>query len=205
VLPTMLTWMTMYGVGRSQIVIGNLFPLRCCCRGVGQCYRTTSRAPIGIAVGPVVGISVGAALGWATANLTYYAAGGEDDVVAHNTLSLDYDELLEWSTQSKYRIMDLGFDGGDEGKYILRSHIEFAPEFRYDFEHEFTRRDEFATGNVYDLTSEDEIVVVVDQDASGNDDRFYILRGASGDLLANFDRFFSRWDRVAIGDVFGAG
>jgi len=169
----------------------------------GAIVGATLGTIMGAAVGAGVGIAVGAVLGWAIGELSYHAAGGEDDVVAYNTVSLSYDELLEWSTQSKYRIMELNLDGGDNGHYYLRWHIEFDPEFSYDFEHVFSKWDEFDVGNVYDLTSEDEIVVVIDDHASGTNGRFYILHGTNGALLTHFDAFYSKWDRVAIGDVLG--
>jgi hypothetical protein len=70
----------------------------------------------------------------------------------------------------------LVLDGGDEGKYWLRYHLEFGEDATREFGARFTSWDDLAVGNV-DLIPGDEIVIVCDDDAPGGKGRFYVYNG----------------------------
>lgn len=136
--------------------------------------------------------------------LINWMVGGDDDRVAGAGVDLAYEQLAAWRTQGICRDMPtVVLDGGDEGHYGIRWHIEFAPDLTRTFDARFTHWDELAIGN---LTGgpEDEILTACDDDASGDNGTFR-LYGGDGQLVGSFDAFFTRHDRVAVGDVMGTG
>lgn len=70
-----------------------------------------------------------------------------------------------------------------------------------NFEAKFTPYDCFAAGNIWG-GSEAEMVTAVDEDAGGDDGRFYIY-DHTGQILTFFDARFTHNDRIAIGNVWG--
>lgn len=64
-----------------------------------------------------------------------------------------------------------------------------------------TPHDGFAVGNVLG-DSRSEIITAVDQDAGGDNGRFYIYDSAGHEIHV-FDMPFTRNDRIAVGDVWG--
>lgn len=69
------------------------------------------------------------------------------------------------------------------------------------FEARVTGYDGFAVGNVFG-GPEAEIITVVDEDAPGDNGRFYIYT-YNGDLLLTFDARFTKNDRIITGDLWG--
>ena len=94
-------------------------------------------------------------------------------------------------------------DGGDEGRYQLRWHLEFDEDASHEFDARFTRWDEFAVGNIA-AGPEAEIVTACHEDASGNNGKFRVYSG-DGAYQGSFECFFTHYDHVAIGDVRGTG
>ena len=127
--------------------------------------------------------------------------GGEDDLVANETVTLGYEDLCAWAQGDPHKAMVLDLDGGDSGHYHLRWHLEFDRQGSQSFGAKFTNWDDFAAGDLLG-DSGDEIVIVIDEDAPGDDGRFY-LYGSGGTLLRTFDAFYTKHDRVAISDVLG--
>lgn len=127
--------------------------------------------------------------------------GGADDFVATNTFTASYDQLKRWAQGERCRAMFMDLDGKDEGHYILRWHLEFVREASRSFVAKFTHWDGFAVGNVLG-SAEPEIVIVVDEDASGDDGKFYIY-DRQGHLLRTWNGFYTHYDRIVIGDVLG--
>jgi hypothetical protein len=160
-------------------------------------------AAIGTAMIPLIGTAVGAAVGsflqWTFGYLFDAIAGGGDDFVAEETVILSYDYLYQCSQEDVHKAMVLDLNGGDEGIFELRWHIEFDRDASSAFAHRFTNWDELVVGDLIG-DSKDEIVIVIDEDASGNNGRFYIL-DERGTPLSVFDGFYTHNDRVAIGDI----
>ncbi len=127
--------------------------------------------------------------------------GGADDFVATNTFTASYDQLKRWAQGERCRAMFMDLDGKDEGHYILRWHLEFVREASRSFVAKFTHWDGFAVGNVLG-SAEPEIVIVVDEDAPGDDGKFYIY-DRQGHLLRTWNGFYTHYDRIVIGDVLG--
>jgi len=127
--------------------------------------------------------------------------GGADDFVATNTFTASYDQLKRWAQGERCRAMFMDLDGKDEGHYILRWHLEFVREASRSFVTKFTHWDGFAVGNVLG-SAEPEIVIVVDEDAPGDDGKFYIY-DRQGHLLRTWNGFYTHYDRIVIGDVLG--
>lgn len=127
--------------------------------------------------------------------------GGADDLVANETVTLSYEDLRAWAGDDQNMAMALDLDGGEAGHYLLRLHFEFERQASQSFRAKFTNWDDFAVGN---LTGDgkDEILIAIDEDASGNDGRFYKYDSA-GNLLGTFVAFYTHYDHVAIGDVVG--
>lgn len=61
--------------------------------------------------------------------------------------------------------------------------------------------DGFAVGNVMG-GPEVEIIVAIDEDASGNNGKYYIY-SSEGGLLRTFDAWFTHYDRIITGDFYG--
>jgi hypothetical protein len=152
-------------------------------------------------IGTAIGAAVGAFLEWTFGELIYLVAGGADDFVAQETVTLSYDYLKTLSKKGPHKPLVLGLYGGDEGKFELRWHIEFGEGKSKAFAHKFTNWDQFVVG---DLTGDarDEVLIVIDEDGPGSNGRFYIL-DAEGVPLSVFDGYYTANDRVAIGDVTG--
>lgn len=137
-------------------------------------------------------------------NVMDWALGGEDDRIADATVGYHHDDLAAWAGQGVARDMPtVVLDGGDEGHYGIRWHIEFEPDITRTFDARFTHWDDIAVGNVIG-DSRDEIITACDDDASGNNGLFRIYDG-DGLLLNSFEAFFNHYDRIAVGDVWGTG
>jgi hypothetical protein len=126
----------------------------------------------------------------------------KDDFIAEQTLTYSFDELRDWAAQKPYKTHYLELDGGDEGRYRLRFHLAFGsnPEKAFAVR-KFTHYDALAVGNMLDGET-DEIMLVIDDDAPGDDGRFEFYTN-QGQLVWSFDAFYTRYDRVAVGDVLG--
>lgn len=135
------------------------------------------------------------------APIMYGLGGGADDFVATNSVVLTYDQLRLWSSGDPHRPMTMELRGGEESRYRLRWHIEFDREASRSFSAKFTHWDELAVGNILE-DREPEILIVIDEDAPGDDGRFYI-KNKNGRLLASWNGFYTHYDRVVIGDVLG--
>jgi hypothetical protein len=160
----------------------------------------TGAIPIPI-IGTAIGAAVGAFLEWTFGYLIGVFAGGGDDFVAEETVILSYDFLYQCAQESIQKAMILELYGGDEGRFDLRWHIEFDSDASSAFAHKFTNWDELVVGDIIEGENE-EILIVIDEDASGKKGRFYIL-DEQGTPLKVFDGFYSHNDRVAIGDIYG--
>ncbi|MEA3400753.1 MAG: hypothetical protein U9R79_05840 [Armatimonadota bacterium] len=129
---------------------------------------------------------------------------GDDDRVASAGVNLSHDEIATWRGRSLVRDMPtVVLDGGDEGHYGIRWHIEFEPDLTRTIEARFTRWDELAVGNLVG-GPEAEILTACDDDASGDNGKFRVHSG-EGNLLGSFEAFFTHYDHVAVGDVMGTG
>jgi len=158
----------------------------------------TGAIPIPV-IGTAVGAAVGAFIQWTFGYLFDMIAGGSDDFVAEETVILSYDYLQQCSQEGAHKPMTLQLYGGDEGKIDLRWHIEFDSDSSEAFSHKFSNWDEMVVGDLVG-GSEEEILIVIDDDASGKQGRFYIL-DERGTPLKVFDGFYSHNDRVSIGDI----
>jgi len=153
------------------------------------------------AIGNAVVAGVAAALVYIFDFLLSPFTGGSDDKIADETVTLGYDDLLQWSTEGPHKPMRLLLYGGGEGNYEIRWHLEFHSA-ESAFAHKFTHWDTLLTGDFYG-DSKREILIVIDDDATGNDGRFYILNSDGVPIIPPFDAFYTSYDRVAIGDVIG--
>ncbi len=162
-------------------------------------------AAVGTAMLPIIGSAIGAAIGafleWWFEQMIDLIAGGGDDFVAEETVTLSYEYLCQLAQNQSQKAMILELNGGDEGKFELRWHMEFEQGASKAFAHRFSNWDELVVGDLIGDANE-EILIVIDQDASGKNGRFYIL-DEQGTPLSVFDGFYSHNDRVAIGDVTG--
>jgi hypothetical protein len=152
-------------------------------------------------LGAAIGAAVGAFLEWTFGYLFSAIAGGGDDFVAEETVILSYDYLYQCAQEGPHKALTLKLYGGGEGRFELRFHIEFDTEASSAFAHKFTNWDELLIGDLVG-GPDDEILIVIDQDAPGEKGRFYIL-DERGTPLKVFDGFYTHNDRVAIGDVYG--
>lgn len=155
--------------------------------------------------GRIVGAILGHLLGWWSGllqEIVCFLGGGGDDKVAEASVAYGYNELLAWSREDQAgHPMVTDLDGGSEGHYWLRWHLEFVPGASRQFSARFTNWDEFAVGNV-DGTAAAEVVIAIDEDAPGDNGRFY-LYGADGRLARAFDAFYTSYDHIAVGNVTG--
>ncbi|MGC9318242.1 MAG: hypothetical protein ACP5KN_09435, partial [Armatimonadota bacterium] len=136
--------------------------------------------------------------------LINWLVGGDDDRVASAGVNLSHDEMATWRGRSLVRDMPtVVLDGGDEGHYGIRWHIEFEPDLTATFDARFTRWDELAVGNLIG-GPQAEILTACDDDASGDNGKFRIYSG-EGEALGQFEAFFTNYDHVAVGDVWGTG
>ncbi len=131
----------------------------------------------------------------------YLAGGGADDRIGDKDILFSYDDLLNAAQNHRHVAHRLVFDGGDEGKYWLRYHIEFGQDATREFKANFTQWDDMAVGCL-DRTTEDKIVIVSDDDGPGDTGRFYIYN-VSGMLIRSFDAPYKPGDRIALGDTDG--
>ncbi len=139
-----------------------------------------------------IGEQLGAAMG-----------GGGDDKVGDVIVGYDYDELLRMSQAHKHITRREIINGGDEGVYWLRYHIEFMEKSTADFDAKFTEWDDMAVGNT-DRIHGDEIVMVSDEDGPDNNGRFYIY-SSDGKQIRSFDQPYAAYDRIALADTTGNG
>lgn len=154
---------------------------------------------------------VGAAIGGLFSDIYCLLGGGADDLVANETVTLSYEDLRTWARSAAYgdphRPMVLDLDGGGSGHYHLRWHLEFDRQASRSFGAKFTPRDDFAVGDLIANPigcGKEEVLVVVDEDAPDPNGRFYIY-SSTGGRYGFFDAFYTRYDRVAVGDVLGDG
>lgn len=132
------------------------------------------------------------------------AGGGGDDKVAEAVVGYDHDEIARWAqSDPNHRVFRVVLDGKDEGKYWLRYHMEFLENATSEFAIKFTEWDDMAISNM-DRVDGDEIVIVSDEDASGDTGRFYIYSGL-GRLVRSFDAPYAAYDRLALADTTGNG
>lgn len=133
--------------------------------------------------------------------LMYGLGGGADDHVANGAVILSYDQLRRWAQEGPHRPEVMDLDGGESGHYFLRWHIEFDRDASRSFAANFTHWDGFGVGDVAG-TPEPEIVIAIDEDAPGDDGKFYIYN-RYGHLVTHWNAFYTHYDRLAIGDVLG--
>ena len=128
--------------------------------------------------------------------------GPGDDWVAHNIAVFNYAQLgllVQKGPVSGFRYLDL--NGGGEGRYWLRWHLEFDPNASNSFDARFTHWDELVVADIRD-GPEAEIITFCDEDAQGNLGLARVYNH-SGQLKATFATLFTPYDRIAIGNVFG--
>lgn len=128
----------------------------------------------------------------------YLAGGGDDDKIGEQEALFDYEDLTRFS-ERPHRALRMVFDGGDEGKYWLRYHVEFGEDATRELGIRFTEWDDVAVGNVGGVAG-DEIVVVSDKEGAGGSGRFFVYDG-QGKLVRSFDAPYSRFDRLAVANV----
>lgn len=128
----------------------------------------------------------------------YQMGGGQDDKIGDEQAFFTYEDLLRLS-KTPHRALRMVFDGGDEGKYWLRYHIEFGKDAAREVDIRFTEWDDIAIGNV-DGAAGDEIVIVSDKEGANGSGRFFVYDG-QGKLMRSFDAPYSRFDRLAVADV----
>ena len=126
--------------------------------------------------------------------------GVHADNVGDITVVFDKADLIKWANV-KQRPFEFDIDGGSEGHYRVRWHLEFDVDASKMFNAKFTEYDDLSIGNVMG-GKEEEIIIAVDDDAPGNDGRFYIYN-AKGKQLMTFDATYTMYDRVACGDTDG--
>lgn len=162
-------------------------------------------ATVGSMILPLIGTAIGAAVGafmeYVFGELLDLVAGGADDIVAEEHVILSYDYLSELAQNHSQQAMILELNGGGNGRFFLRWHMEFEQDASKAFSHRFTNWDEFVVGDLIGDAKE-EILIIIDEDASGKNGRFYVL-DEQGTPLSVFDGFYSHNDRVAIGDIIG--
>ncbi len=130
--------------------------------------------------------------------------GGGDDKVAEAVVGWDYEDLVSWNQEQPYHhTMLQTLDGGNEGNYMLRYHIEFGSDGAREYDLKFTEWDDLAIGAL-DRASGDEIVTVSDEAGPGADGRFCVY-GGNGRLICAFDAPFAPYDRIAVADTTGSG
>lgn len=133
---------------------------------------------------------------------TEWDGGRDDDWVAHNIAVFNYDQLgliAQLGPVDRFRYLDL--DGGDEGRYWLRWHMEFEEGASNSFEARFTHWDELVVADIMG-GPEAEIITYCDEDAAGNRGLARVYNHA-GQLIDTFATLFTPYDRVAIGNVRG--
>lgn len=131
-------------------------------------------------------------------------SGGGDDRIAEEAVVWDYDDLAKWaSSDPAHRAFRMILDGGTEGKYWLRYHVEFLEDAVRELDFKFAQWDDIAGGNM-DRVQGDELVVVRRADASAGNGRFFIYNG-SGQMQTSFDAPYAQYDRIAVADVTGNG
>jgi len=138
-----------------------------------------------------------------TASGPWEPYGPGDDWVAHNIAVFNYDQLgnmLQNGPVSGFWYLDL--DGGAEGRYWLRWHLEFDLNASHSFDARFTNWDELVVADIRD-GPEAEIITFCDEDVQG-DLGLARVYDHSGQLRATFATLFTPYDRVAIGNVLGS-
>lgn len=153
-------------------------------------------AGLGVA-GGLVGF---AASGVALAVVAF--GGGDDDYVGTSSAYITYDDLNYWKGDNP-RLFEMDIDGGGEGHYKIRWHIEFDVDASKVIDAPFNEWDQIHTGNFLG-GPEDEILMVSDDAGPGDDGRFRVY-DAGGNVLYRWYKFYSPYDQVAIGDVTGDG
>ena len=171
-------------------------------RFLGDTMSYTTPPVIGDLVGSLLE-AVGRAISMIFSSIACLFGGGGDDLIANETVTLTYDALRAAAQSGAISPRMLTLDGGTEGKYILRYHLEFGTMPSTYHMARFTPWDDVATGNLAG-GAEQEIVVVVDDDAPGDNGRF-VISTASGSIVRYFDAFYTKYDRIAVGDVIDDG
>ncbi len=131
------------------------------------------------------------------------AGGDKDDWLGEAEVTLSYRELKDLAENHSHIPRRLVFGDNTKGKYWLRYHIEFGEGATKEFPVNFNEWDDLAVGNI-DRTPPEEIVVVSNKDAAGDNGRFCIYDG-NGRLIRCFDAPYSPGDRLAVGDTNGDG
>ncbi len=127
---------------------------------------------------------------------------GKHDFVGSHTEIFDKIDLVKWSNVV-HRPFEFDIDGGSEGHYRVRWHLEFDPDASKYFSQDFNEYDEIAVGNVMS-DSKDEIVIASHGAVPGVDGRFYIYDG-TGKQLTTFDQKFAALNRMTVGDIDNDG
>lgn len=132
----------------------------------------------------------------------YLVGGGADDKIAETQVLITADDLRAWAAEEpSHKAFRVELNGGDEGQYWLRYHIEFQPDSVREYPIEFTEWDDIAAGNL-DRQAGDEFVVVAEGKGADGSGRFNVYHG-DGRLARSFDAPYARFDRVAIGNIMG--
>ncbi len=164
---------------------------------------TGSAASGAVAAGAVAGGGMVVGLIASGVALAYMAfSGGDDDMVGSGAAYATYQDLRGWELNGP-KMFEMNIDGGDEGHYIIRWHIEFDKNASSMFDAPFNDWDEIHTGNFYGST-EHEILMVSDEMGPGDDGRFRVYE-KSGKKHHLFYEHYTGWDHVATGDVDGNG
>jgi hypothetical protein len=171
-------------------------------RFIGDVMSYTTPPVIGDLLGSLVE-GIGQALSAVFSMIACLFGGGGDDLIGNETVTLTYDALRAAAQAGPTSARMLTFDGGSEGKFILRYHLEFGTTVSTYHMVRFSAWDDIAVGNIAG-GAEHEIVVAVDEDAPGDNGRFIISR-ADSSIVGYFDAFFTKYDRIAVGDVMDDG
>lgn len=128
--------------------------------------------------------------------------GGGDDKVADAAVAFTYDDIAAWAAQEPFqKASQLELKGGEDGHYWLRYHIEFQPDATQKLDVKFTEWDDIATGDVSG-DRRDEFVIASEGDGSNGNGRLCVYN-SDGRLARSFDVLYSRFDRVAVGNLEG--
>jgi len=167
-------------------------------RFLGDAMSYTTPPVIGDLLGTLVE-AVGRAIAMVFEAIGCLFGGGGDDLIANETVALTYDALRAAAQSGPTSARMLSLDGGSEGHYVLRYHLEFGSNPSTYFMARFSPWDDVAAGNLMG-GAEQEIVTVSDEDGAGDNGRF-IIYSASSAALRYFDAFYTKYDRIAVGDV----
>lgn len=99
--------------------------------------------------------------------------------------------------------IDICDHSGNHGHFDLIMEVMRVPcgcGWSNVFEARFTHYDDLASGDLFPWLEGDEIVIAIDEDADGDNGLFYIY-DCNGELLHCFEAFYTKHDRIIVGDV----